>query len=101
MTTEHFRSVAEAADNGGRPWEWSGGYPQWIIRQGDAVLIAETYEGPDFPSTIAEFIATFDPPTVLGLLDRLAKVRALCDQWDAMSKGETSTTRQIRDVLDG
>jgi hypothetical protein len=63
-----LRAVAEAADKGGRPWEWTGGYPQHVIRQGDAVLVAETYEGPDFPSTIAEFIATFDPPTVLAML---------------------------------
>lgn len=64
----HLRRVAEAADADGREWEWSGGYPQTVTRIGDAVLIANTFEGPDWPSTIAEFIATFDPPTVLALL---------------------------------
>lgn len=70
---DHLWLVASAANRGGadQPWEWTGGYPQTITRIGDAVLIANTYEGPDFPSTIAEFIATFDPPTVLELL-RLA-----------------------------
>jgi hypothetical protein len=63
-----LRRVAEAADADGREWEWSGGYPQTVTRIGDAVLIANTFEGPDWPSTIAEFIATFDPPTVLALL---------------------------------
>ena len=72
-----LRAVAVAADNGGRSWEWKGGYPQQVIRIGDVMLVAETYEGPDFPSTIAEFIATFDPPTVLALLDEVARLRAL------------------------
>lgn len=73
---ERLRSVAGAAMTG-HSWEWSGrgehGYPQQVISQGDAALIAECYEGPDFPSSIAEFIATFDPPTVLNLLDRLTR----------------------------
>lgn len=29
------------------------------------------------------------------------RVRDLCDRWDAMSKGESSVTRQIREALDG
>jgi hypothetical protein len=70
---EPLRRVAEAADKGGRPWVWNGGYPQTVIREGDAVLIANTYEEPDHPSTTAEFISTFDPPTVLMLLDRASR----------------------------
>lgn len=27
-------------------------------------------------------------------------VRELCDRWDALSKGQTDTTRQIREALD-
>lgn len=67
---DRLAMVAMAADQDsvGRPWEWKGGYPQTVIRIGDAVLIANCFEEPDRPSTIAEFIATFDPPTVLRLL---------------------------------
>jgi hypothetical protein len=70
-----LRSIAEAADHGGRHWSWTGGYPQQVIRVGDVMLVAETYEGPDFPSTLAEYIAAFDPPTVLALLDEIADLR--------------------------
>ena len=31
--------------------------------------------------------------------DRVARVRALCDEWDRLSKGETATTRRIREAL--
>ena len=31
----------------------------------------------------------------------LGRVRDLCDHWDEISKGETSTTRQIRAAIDG
>ena len=60
--------VAEAADDDRRPWEWEGGYPQTVTRIGDVVLVANTFEDPDSPSRFAEFIATFDPPTVRWLL---------------------------------
>jgi hypothetical protein len=40
------------------------------LREGDVGLICETYdEPPDHPAITPEFIATFDPPTVLALLD--------------------------------
>lgn len=29
----------------------------------------------------------------------IERVRALCDEWDALSKGETATTRRIREAL--
>jgi hypothetical protein len=64
----HLRRVAEAADADGRPWEWTGGYPQTVTRVGDVILVANVFESPDAPSRFAEFIATFDPPTVLALL---------------------------------
>lgn len=71
-----LRRVAEAADADGREWTWkasesdgSAGYPQHILRVGDVVLVAQTYDDPDRPATFAEFIAAFDPPTVLALLD--------------------------------
>lgn len=34
-----------------------------------------------------------------ALRARLGRVRALCDEWDVLSKGETPTTRQIREAL--
>lgn len=64
-----LRAIAEREDKGGgRCWTWSGGYPQTVTRMGDATLIASTYQDPDTPSPPAEFIAAFDPPTVLRLL---------------------------------
>jgi chromosome condensin MukBEF complex kleisin-like MukF subunit len=65
---DELKQIAESANHGGREWYWRGGYPQAIFREGDAVLVAECFENPDFPSRMAEFIATFDPPTVLKLL---------------------------------
>lgn len=66
-----LRRVAEAADDERRPWEWQGGYPQRVSREGDVVVVADCFEDPDHPSRFAEFIATFDPPMVLWLLDLL------------------------------
>lgn len=70
-----LRRIALAADKGGRPWVWrasdagpSGGYPQHVLRYGDVGLICETYDEPDGPAVTPEFIAAFDPPTVLALL---------------------------------
>lgn len=66
-----LRRIALAADDHGRSWEWEHAYPQRVTRVGDVVLVAECFEDQDSPSRFAEFIATFDPPTVLSLLDRL------------------------------
>jgi hypothetical protein len=70
-----LRRIALAADKGDRPWFWlasqsaeRGGYPQQVLREGDVCLICETYDEPDYPAITPEFIATFDPPTVLSLL---------------------------------
>ncbi len=68
-----LRRVAEAADNG-NPWEWEHAYPQRITRVGDVVLVADCFEDPDSPSVFAEYIATFDPPTVLALLAALTEL---------------------------
>jgi hypothetical protein len=71
LDLDALKAVAEAAngnDGVSRPWTWRGGYPQSIFRDGDAVLVADCFEGPDHPSVFAEFIATFDPPTVLALI---------------------------------
>lgn len=69
LDLDHLRAVAKRADADGRPWTWAGGYPQAIVREGDVVLVAETFENPDMTADFAEFIATFDPPTVLALLE--------------------------------
>lgn len=76
---QRLEAVALAADHEDRPWSWkaseadgSGGYPQQIVRDGDAALIATCYDAPEFAATKAEFIATFDPPTVLRLLAALS-----------------------------
>lgn len=70
-----LRRIAVATDKGGRSWFWQasqaatrGGYPQHVLREGDVGLICETYDEPDYPAITPEFIATFDPPTVLALL---------------------------------
>jgi hypothetical protein len=68
---DNMRAVAERADDGRRPWVWKGGYPQTVLREGDVILVAQTFTDPDHTADFAEFIATFDPPTVLGLLDLL------------------------------
>jgi len=68
-----LRAVAQAADADGRPWSWSGGYPQRVLREGDVMLVADCFEDSDSPSRFAYFIATFDPPTVLWLLDLLGE----------------------------
>jgi hypothetical protein len=75
-----LRRIAVAADKDGRPWFWkasqastSGGYPQHVIRKGDVGLICETYDEPDYPSITPDYIATFDPPTVIALLDLARK----------------------------
>lgn len=75
-----LRQIARAADHGGRPWFWhaseaadKGGYPQQVIREGDVALIATTYDEPDNRAITPEYIAAFDPPTVLALLDLARK----------------------------
>lgn len=46
-------------------------------------------------STAREFWATFDPPTVLALLDRLARVEALVSDWQA-----NGNSRELGDPTD-
>lgn len=63
--------AAQHEDGMDRPWLWKGGYPQTILREGDVTLVAQTFTDPDHVAHFAEFIATFDPPTVLRLLMEL------------------------------
>lgn len=71
LDVTELRRIALRANGGGRPWLWKGGYPQTILREGDVTLVAETFTDPDHTADFAEFIAAFDPPTVLRLLDLL------------------------------
>lgn len=84
-----LRTIAQAADtvggNGGGGRRWVAqpslnpehpGYPQSIVRMGDVVLIATTYDEPTGPLTLAQYIAAVSPPVVLALLDELDRQEA-------------------------
>jgi hypothetical protein len=58
VDVERLRAVAEAASDDPPTWYC----PKWLREQTDGLI----------DQLDAEHIATFDPPTVLGLLDRLA-----------------------------
>lgn len=79
IDTAALRQVAEAVSDRPREWRWSGQYPQQIISQGNVVIIAECHESPDHPSRHAEYIATFDPVTILALLDEVGHLRTVFD----------------------
>ena len=91
-----LREIAEAANpDHGRPWEWGNDYPQRITRQGDAVIVADCFESPDHPSVFAEYIATFDPPTVLALLDHLDALTAERDRLRERTVEAEATAEEI------
>lgn len=74
------------ADHGGRHWvhhRTEKGYPQRITREGDVVIVAECFEGPQYPPLFTDFITTFDPPTVLRLIE--------------LARGQSSTTTDRSD----
>lgn len=79
---------AKAVGDRPRVWEWIAcgdeGYPQQIISQGNAALIAECYEGPDRPSTVAEYIAYMDPVTTLDLVTEARKGREASAHFDTL-----------------
>lgn len=84
-----LRKVAEAATPG--PWTvdghvgseyddlvvapYPGGEPGWVVG------VAETETSPEG----ATHIATFDPPTVLALLDRVAELEAVVGRVEALA----------------
>jgi hypothetical protein len=71
---ESLWRIAWAADRGSRAWSWHPSHNparpgvQTVDREGDACLIANCYDEPDERMCTAEYIAAFDPPTVLRLL---------------------------------
>lgn len=68
-----LRRIAEAATPG--PWRISDDGPadRFVIASADRGHIAETTQGDSFTEDLANahHIATFDPPTVLAMLDRI------------------------------
>lgn len=98
MELNELRKIAEAVKQ--EPWVLSGGN-EWISPIG----ITVDYDNGGVSSIEAEFIATFDPPTVLALLSRLEqaeqavqRVRELAGEWIDIYEpcGET-----LIDALDG
>jgi len=83
-----LEALAAAVGDRPRVWEWSGrgdeGYPQQVISQGDATLIAECYEGPQHPSTIAAYIAGMNPVTTLELVSEVRKGREASSHFDTL-----------------
>lgn len=76
---DDIEGAALRADHEGRRWVMdlpTKGYPQRVLRQGDVVLVAECYEGPQFPPVFADHIIRSDPATVLRLVADLAAARA-------------------------
>jgi len=70
--------AALMADHGGRRWllrQNAKGYPQTVIRDSDVVLVAECFEGPEYPPVFADHITTSDPATVLRLIAELRDYR--------------------------
>lgn len=75
---EAMRQAAERASSNDeglgyyRPWAIrtnEKGYPQTILREGDVVLVAECFEGPEHPPVFAEHIVTSHPRAVLDLIE--------------------------------
>ena len=110
MNLDRLREVAEAAIP--RPWRWSPGdtLEPPSVRGGGFMVVAEIMDG---NPADAEFIATFDPPMVLALLD-VAEAAENYDETDIrvksiVRKGNANssdvrdlgrTRRQLRYALD-
>lgn len=112
-----WRKVAEAATPGVWTALVDGVYvdPQWTD-EGWLTYEAEIVElesEDDEPHPDAAHIATFDPPTIFSILDRLeaaaakvARVEALAAEWDAdavewVDSNGPSPGEQLRAALDG
>lgn len=57
------KAAAEALPHG--PWHIEGRYPQ-TISNAEAIVIAETFEGPQFPPSIARHIVAHDPQDTIA-----------------------------------
>lgn len=71
--------IARAADSYAFDHRWvrmdgAKPYPQRIVVEGLAALVAECFEDPDHRASFADHICAFDPPTCLALI---ARIRAL------------------------
>lgn len=78
-----LRKVVNAMGEHERPREWHyrtgcNGYPQTVYSEGDVCEIAVATNAPERPIA-ANYITTFDPPTVLAMLDEIEQLRALAN----------------------
>jgi hypothetical protein len=100
-----LRTIAEAATPG--PWERDGdtvrGWKRYMFSDGTDGFEIVPSAGAFQSNEDAEFIATFDPETVLALLD-VAEALAAVDRWERSVVGEvndfTSLIRIVRPALD-
>jgi hypothetical protein len=88
MNLDRLREVVDAAIPG--PWRWSPGdtLEPPSVRGGRYMVVAEILDG---DASDAEFIGTFDPPTVTALLDVAEAARAhrhhVTDEWERVNAG--------------
>ena len=89
-----MEAVAQAATPG--PWQVLDSiHGDPIVHQvGRGYLsgggVATAFHGEDYGRTVAAHIATFDPPTVLALIERLRKAEAERDEWRAVAEERTT-----------
>jgi hypothetical protein len=93
-TMEKLRKVAEQATEG----SWRADYDN-VWSEGPGIWVCEACDG----HSTAEHIATFDPPTVLALLDVAEAAEAAVDLWTSDrphdDDGQTARLHQAVDRL--
>lgn len=103
-----LRMTAETATPG--PWECVEGDEAFGVRSSFGSLTWDDHSGEVFKKEDAEFIATFDPSTVLALLSRLEQAeqavarveKALAEESGQEDRGnEVIDHEAIREALDG
>jgi hypothetical protein len=73
------KGAAEALPHG--PWHIEGAYPQ-RISNGEAIVIAEAFEGPQFPPNIAQHIVAHDPRDTIARCEAELRIIALYEEED-------------------
>lgn len=67
---KHLRQLVDALGDTARPWTahaHPNGYPQSVSSIGVPYVIAETYDGPQYPMATAPYIATMHPGVARAL----------------------------------
>lgn len=96
IDVKRLREVAEAAT----PGPWSDDRTEGNVwAPGNRERVAQTFARHYWQDT--EHIATFDPPTVLALLDRLEAAEALARQWSERCDCEDDDGRDLQQIEDG